>query len=157
MMDRIVFSCPKCLVRKSTLRGNAKLKMQCECGHSFIIKYGIDIKYGASADQNTYDKRIVSKRMASLLAILFGHIGIHRFYLGAWGCGLVYLLLNFIGIPLMLIGIREYNNPVYVNAFIVFICFVYIILFAEAIMFWSMDDVKFNRQYNDGPVLLFKW
>lgn len=46
------------------------------------------------------------KLAAALLAILLGGIGIHKFYLGQTGMGIVYLLFCWTGIPL-LIGIVE--------------------------------------------------
>lgn len=44
--------------------------------------------------------------VASLLAILLGGIGAHKFYLGLIGMGIVYLLFSWTGIPLIL-GIIE--------------------------------------------------
>lgn len=40
-----------------------------------------------------------SKYVAGLLGILLGGLGIHKFYLGSWGWGLVYLLLFWTYIP----------------------------------------------------------
>lgn len=44
--------------------------------------------------------------VASLLAVLLGGIGAHKFYLGLIGMGIVYLLFSWTGIPLIL-GIIE--------------------------------------------------
>jgi len=46
------------------------------------------------------------KNAAGLLAILLGGIGIHHFYLGNNGMGILYLLFSWTGIPLIL-GIIE--------------------------------------------------
>lgn len=40
-----------------------------------------------------------NKVVAGVLAILLGSLGIHKFYLGRIGWGIVYLLLSWTGIP----------------------------------------------------------
>lgn len=47
-----------------------------------------------------------SKTIAGILAILLGGIGIHKFYLGKWGQGILYLLLCWTYIP-SIIGLIE--------------------------------------------------
>ena len=47
-----------------------------------------------------------SRVVAALFALLLGGIGIHRFYLGEVGWGIVYLLFCWTGIP-FIIGIIE--------------------------------------------------
>lgn len=39
---------------------------------------------------------------AAVLALLLGGFGIHKFYTGAWGWGLVYMALFWTGIPAIL-------------------------------------------------------
>lgn len=61
-----------------------------------------------------------SKVTAGVLALLLGGIGIHKFYLGAWGWGIVYILFVWTWIPAIIAlveGIRyltlsddEFNN-----------------------------------------------
>nr|WP_221452226.1 NINE protein [Bacillus benzoevorans] len=43
-----------------------------------------------------------SKVVAGLLGILLGGIGAHKFYLGRWGWGIIYLLFCWTYIPLVL-------------------------------------------------------
>lgn len=66
------------------------------------------------------------KDIAGILALLFGFIGLHRFYLGQRGKGILYLLLAFTGISAIL-GL------------------------IDAFTFFSMDnktfDIKFNRDF----------
>lgn len=66
------------------------------------------------------------KNVAGILALFFGWIGIHRFYLGQVGLGILYALLFWSGISAVL-GI------------------------IDAIVFFSMDkdafDIKYNRRY----------
>ena len=47
-----------------------------------------------------------SKSTAAILAILFGGIGIHKFYLGKIGWGLTYLIFSWTFIP-MILGVIE--------------------------------------------------
>lgn len=47
-----------------------------------------------------------SRSTAAVLAILLGGFGIHKFYLGAWGWGLIYLLFCWTYIPAV-IGLIE--------------------------------------------------
>ncbi|WP_240421094.1 TM2 domain-containing protein [Paenibacillus periandrae] len=47
-----------------------------------------------------------SKTTAGILAILLGSLGVHKFYLGKIGLGIVYLLFCWTGIP-GLIGLIE--------------------------------------------------
>lgn len=49
---------------------------------------------------------IKSKIAAGVLAILLGSLGVHKFYLGKIGMGIVYLLLSWTGIPAV-IGVIE--------------------------------------------------
>ncbi|MCX6739569.1 MAG: NINE protein [Candidatus Parcubacteria bacterium] len=64
-----------------------------------------------------------NKTTAALLALFLGGIGVHKFYLGKNGQGLVYLLFCWTFIPSVL-G------------------------FIEAIMLFSMTEEVFNKTYN---------
>ena len=64
-----------------------------------------------------------NKVTAALLAILLGGIGIHKFYLGQSGMGILYILFCWTGVPLI-IGI------------------------IEGIIYLSMSDENFNTKYN---------
>lgn len=63
------------------------------------------------------------KDIAGILALLFGFIGLHRFYLGQRGKGILYLLLAFTGISAIL-GL------------------------IDAFTFFSMDNKRFDIKYN---------
>lgn len=69
------------------------------------------------------------KNVAGILALFFGGLGIHRFYLGQTGLGIFYLF--FFWFPIM-----------------------WIVGLIDAIAFFSMDkenfDYKYNRAYLDG-------
>lgn len=52
------------------------------------------------------ENKAKSRISAGLLAVLLGSLGLHKFYLGAWGWGLVYLLLVWSGVP-TLFGLIE--------------------------------------------------
>ncbi len=68
-----------------------------------------------------------NKVVAALLAIFLGSFGIHKFYLGKIGQGVVYLLFCWTFIP----GI---------------------IGFIEGIFLIAMPDSKFNAQYNQQQI-----
>nr|WP_027408335.1 TM2 domain-containing protein [Anoxybacillus tepidamans] len=64
-----------------------------------------------------------SKIVAGILAILLGGLGIHKFYLGKLGQGVLYLLFSWTGIP-SIIG------------------------FIEGIVYLLKSDEEFNQKYN---------
>lgn len=66
-----------------------------------------------------------SKNLTTILAFFFGGFGIHRFYLGQRGNGIIYLLLAFIGIG-------------------------FILGFIDFISFLIMDTETFDRRYNNA-------
>ena len=68
-----------------------------------------------------------SKTTAAILAFFLGGIGIHRFYLGQGGRGIVYLLFFWTFIPAL-------------------------VAFIDFIIFLTMDEDKFNSKYNQGKV-----
>ena len=79
------------------------------CGEQIDVKAEICPKCGvrqpgmnAAAGSGAISGRIV----AAILAILLGDFGIHKFYLGQIGLGIVYLLFCWTGIP-AIIGIVE--------------------------------------------------
>jgi TM2 domain-containing membrane protein YozV len=64
-----------------------------------------------------------NKTTTALLALFLGGVGVHRFYLGQAGLGVLYLVFCWTFIP----------------SFIAFIDF---------IIFITMDDKTFNQKYN---------
>lgn len=69
-----------------------------------------------------------NKSTAGILAILLGGLGVHKFYLGKTGIGIVYLLFFWTGIP-VIVGL------------------------IEGIQYLTMSDNKFNHRYNLEEVL----
>lgn len=67
------------------------------------------------------------KVVAILLCFFLGGFGIHKFYLGQTGYGIIYLLFCWTFIP----GI---------------------IAFFELLMLAFMSDAEFNRQFNSGSI-----
>ena len=75
--------------------------------------------------------------MAGVLAILFGVLGVHKFYLGYSGQGALLLVLFILGIPLMfLFGI----------GIIVWLVLA-IIGLVEGIIYLTKPDVEFEETY----------
>jgi TM2 domain-containing membrane protein YozV len=52
-------------------------------------------KFSQDLPQKTQRSRII----AAVLAIIFGGLGIHKFYLGQAGWGILYLIFAWTGIP----------------------------------------------------------
>lgn len=73
-----------------------------------------------------------SRKTAGILALAIGGIGIHKFYLGTWGWGILYIVFVWTYVPL-------------------------IVSFIEGIMLLCMTDEKFNEKYNRENVSAFDW
>lgn len=73
--------------------------------------------------KNTNLKSERNKVVAGLLGIFLGGLGIHKFYLGKTGAGIVYLVFFWTFIPA-------------------------IVGFIEGIMYLTSSDEKFNLKYN---------
>ena len=56
-------------------------------------------RQGRASPPNTQLPPEKSKVTAGILALLLGGIGIHKFYTGAWGWGIVYIVLCLTYIP----------------------------------------------------------
>ena len=65
------------------------------------------------------------KTIAAMISLFFGGIGIHRFYLGQAGLGIVYLLFSWTLIP----------------------CFIALL---DAISFLLASQENFDKKYNNG-------
>jgi len=70
-----------------------------------------------------YPKNRRSKTAAALFALLLGGIGIHRFYLGHVGMGILYLIFCWTFIPA-------------------------IVGFIEGLVYLSMSDATFSAKYD---------
>jgi len=68
--------------------------------------------------------RYKNKVVAGILAIFFGALGVHRFYLGQWW-GLLYILFLPTSIPML-------------------------VAFVEALVFFFSSDAKWDAKYNEG-------
>lgn len=73
-----------------------------------------------------------NKTSAGILALLLGGLGIHKFYHGSWGWGLVYLAACITWIPA-------------------------IVALGEGIQYLTMDQAKYDNQYNQTAPSAFKW
>lgn len=75
------------------------------------------------------------KNITAILALFFGWIGAHRFYLGQYFLGVVYFLLFFLGIT------QHEEN------FIMLVMFLSLI---DLIVFFAMSQKDFDKKYNKG-------
>ena len=87
---------------------------------------------------STMQHRGKSKTTAALLALILGGLGAHKFYLGSWGWGLI-----FLGVLLISGGALAYIPA--------------IVALIEAIRFFSMSNTNFDAQYNLAPAAPMKW
>ena len=90
---------------------------------------------GSSSSGSTGEK---SKLTAGLLAIFLGGLGIHKFYLGYTGPGLVYLLFNTVGwaVTWLLAGLPNFALGV--------------IALIEGIIYLTKSDEEFEQIYVVG-------
>jgi len=109
--------CPYC--KEEILQGAIKCK-HCES------MLGSNVVYSNQPN-------VKSRKTAAFLALFLGHLGIHKFYLGSWGWGILYILFFFTFIPM---GVA----------------------LIEAIRYFSINDDEFNYKVSrlNGP-LSFLW
>jgi len=108
----------------------ASAAMPLQAGHSYCAGCGTPILATAAAcsrcgaPQAAYVGNVKSRVTAGVLALLLGGIGVHKFYCGKIGIGIVYLIFCWSYIP-------------------------FIIGFIEGIIYLSssMSDADFTRRY----------
>ena len=76
-----------------------------------------------------------NKLAAGLLGIFLGGLGIHKFYLGFTGPGLVFLLVNTVGLAICWIFLFIPNIILWVIGFV------------EGIIYLTKSDEEFEQQY----------
>lgn len=97
-----------------------------KCGSKIDKEAVICVKCGVmqpSTGANKICGKGKNKLTAGLLGILLGGFGIHKFYLGSSGLGILYILFSWTGIS-VIIGI------------------------IEGIIYLCMTDEEFNSKYN---------
>lgn len=72
------------------------------------------------------------KTTAGICAILVGGLGVHKFYHGSWGWGILYILFCWTYIPTILAVI-------------------------EGIIYLTMEEEKYDDKYNGAKKAPFKW
>ncbi|QDT20458.1 TM2 domain protein [Gimesia chilikensis] len=75
-----------------------------KCKHCKTMLYSTEEPLGAgvNAPKILPERPEKSKRVAGFLAFFLGGLGIHKFYLGNWGWGILYILFVWTYIPLIL-------------------------------------------------------
>ena len=84
---------------------------------------------GGSSSGTSWEKK---KLVAGLLGIFLGGLGAHKFYMGSWGWGIIFLVLCWTYIP-AIIGL------------------------IEGIMFLVMSEEKFTEKYPPETEAPFRW
>lgn len=77
---------------------------------------------------NTKNKSYIA---AGIFALVLGGIGVHKFYNGSWGWGIIFILFWWTGLP-SISGL------------------------IEGILYLT-DEGKYNRRYNEEPPSPMKW
>jgi TM2 domain-containing membrane protein YozV len=94
-----------------------------DCGS--VIQARAEICPKCGVRQRTVYATNRSRTSAAIFALFFGGLGVHKFYLGQTGAGIVYLLFCWTFVPA-------------------------IIGFIEGIVYLSMSDAAFNAKYNSA-------
>ncbi|MBW6454551.1 MAG: NINE protein [Trueperaceae bacterium] len=98
------------------------------------VKCGVSLARrgtGAEPLRSLYEQP-KNRMTAGLLSLLLGGIGAHKFYLGSWGWGLVYLVFVWTYIP-VIVGV------------------------VEGIILLSMSDEQFHERYPASTQQAFRW
>ncbi|MDR1382846.1 MAG: TM2 domain-containing protein [Planctomycetaceae bacterium] len=104
-----------------------------------------------------------NKIAAGFLAFFLGRLGVHKFYHGSWGWGIVYLAANALAFlmtgTLIEEATRTGQDPgeMAVGCFVIFHLPFAIILLVESIYYWCMSQEKYDEKYNNTPSHPFKW
>ena len=117
-----ILQCPKCLSHDLEVVAANTYKCK-DCGTMFTHApqaHQAEVRYVVNERGVTGGK---NKVLAALFAIFLGSLGIHKFYLGKVGSGILYLLFCWTMIP----GI---------------------VAFIEGIVYLCQTDEEFARKYN---------
>ena len=123
--------CPNCGGDKFNFLGGNSVRCV-YCGHTFTNKTQeaevkkevvTRVEYVQVPQQPQVQSKGKSKLVAALLAFFVGGFGVHKFYLGKAGQGILYILFCWTYIPT-------------------------VVAFIETIMFLFMSDAEFDRKYN---------
>jgi TM2 domain-containing membrane protein YozV len=101
-------------------------------GQLLCIKCGVAVQSVSAAVQITGAPCDKNRVTAGILAILIGGIGIHKFYMGSWGWGIVYVMFFWTYVPAIL-GL------------------------IEGIMYLAMSDDVFAAKYPSNTKAPFRW
>ena len=122
-------ACPKCGVPPKVEK-----KFCYNCGETTNPNQAMCVKCGVSLSSTTSNGESKGKQkvVAGILALLVGGIGVHKFYHGSWGWGIVYILLFWTYIPM-------------------------IASVVEGIVYLTMNQTLYDEKYNNSPKTAFKW
>ncbi|MFI3220858.1 MAG: NINE protein [Methylococcales bacterium] len=101
------------------------------CGAETNDKQVMCVKCGVGLSVASTNKK-KDKTMAALYALLVGGLGLHKFYHGSWGWGILYIIFCWTFIPAIL-GV------------------------IEGVYYLTVDSAKYDLKYNTGGQDPFKW
>jgi hypothetical protein len=97
------------------LRAAEEAKQQANSQGPVIVNNNVSSSSSASSVAGSHDLRgTKSKSTAALLALIFGGIGAHKFYLGQWVQGIFYLLFCWTFVP-AIVAVIEFLNYIFMS------------------------------------------
>lgn len=121
--------CPKC----GTPTSGGAVSYCPACGAQMYAGQAVCTNCGRNANQGGFGgSGVKSKTVAGILALLVGGLGIHKFYLGSWGWGIVYILTCWLWIPSL-------------------------VALIEGIIYLTMNDYEFQSKYSPATQSAFRW
>jgi len=126
-VDEKAIACTKCGVSPRTEK-----KFCHNCGVDVNANQAMCIKCGVSLKAGAAYNGMKKKTIAGICALVVGGLGVHKFYHGSWGWGILYILLFWTWIPMVLALI-------------------------EGITYLTMDESLYDAKYNIAEKSAFKW
>ena len=125
-VDEKAVACIKCGVPP---RSQKKFCYNCgidvNASQVMCVKCGVKLSEGSVGGEK-------NKTTAGILALLVGGLGVHKFYHGSIGWGILYILFVWTGVPTILALI-------------------------EGILYLTMSEAAYDAKYNSGEKGAFKW
>lgn len=151
-----------CMSCGASPAGHRKFCRQCGVGLNpeqvVCIKCGSGVKTGMA---RLMDGAAItgpkSKVVAGLLAILLGGLGAHKFYMGSWGWGTIYLVNLFVILPISsALSLFVIGLPFLILSG-AFASVVGIMSLIEGILYLTMSDEAFAAKYPPETQRAFRW
>ena len=100
-----------------------------------------------------------NKIAAGILAIMFGGIGVHKFYMGSWGWGLAFLVNLLLFLPFTIaLSVVSFGLLSFLTGLpFMFQVIQFVIGLVEGIIYLTMSDEAFAAKYPPETQSAFRW